>query len=348
MARGVQAVLTATVTTLHQDAAMPVTRACTLLGLPRASYYRHSRGYTHYRPAGDPLPQAKRRQPAALSESERDTICDVLCSGEYADLSVAQVYWRAFDAGVLACSERTFYRVAGAASLVGDRCGRRGGGGGGPVRARPVVGAGAVGDLWSWDITELKGPGKKDRYLLYLVIDVFSRYPVAWCIEFHESGERAVKLFTEAIAEHGCPSVLHADNGASMRSTVLLDLLEERGVIASFSRPRVSDDNPFSESLFKTVKYDLTCPPVFDSIDHAREWTAGFLHRYATEHRHSGLGRHTPASVFDGSAVAVRRLRQQMLDEYAAEFPERFRRAPRAPELPGSTGINIHHLSQTG
>ncbi|MGW3485677.1 IS3 family transposase [Rhodococcus indonesiensis] len=345
MADQAQAVLTATVTVLHRSAAMPVTRACALVGVPRSSYYRLSRGYTHYRPVPDPIPQARRRQPAALSGAERAAIVEVLSADDHANLSVVQTYWRVFDAGTVACSQRTFYRVAAAAHLVGDRRRRRGGVG--PARRRPVVRADAVGQLWSWDITELRGPRTQDRYLLYLVIDVFSRYPVAWCLEHRESAQRAVELFTTAITRHGAPTVLHADNGASMRSTVLLDALEAAGVLASFSRPRVSDDNPFSEALFKTVKYDLSCPARFDSIDHARQWTAQFLHRYATEHRHSGLGRHTPASVHHGTAAEVQAHRQRMLDRCWATHPERFHRRPTAPALPGPTGINIH-LSQTG
>lgn len=340
-----QTVLIDTVTALA-EAGLPVTGACTRVGLPRSTYYRLSRGYRHYRPVVAPVPQSRRQQPAALSAAERAGILQALSCPEYEDHSVVQTYWRAFDAGILSCSQRTFYRVAKAHSLVGDR--RRTRRHGTRSRRTPVVTAVHVGDLWSWDITELRGSGPNDRYYLYLIIDVFSRYPVAWCIEYGESKERAVTLFAAAIAAHGIPKVVHADNGSAMRSTLLLDALQIRGIITSFSRPHVSDDNPFSESLFTTIKYDLTCPDRFDDIEHARHWTGTFLHRYATEHRHSGLGRHTPAAVHYGITAHIQQSRQHSLDLYWAQHPERFRRRPSAPKLPQPTGINTHLLSHTG
>ncbi|OUS95466.1 IS3 family transposase [Rhodococcus sp. NCIMB 12038] len=323
-----------------------VRAACGLVGLPRSTYYRLTRNYRHYRPVTDPIPQKKRRQPAALTADERTAIIAVLESDEYAELSVVQTYWRAFDAGRVGCSERTFYRVATEQNMVGDRRRRKYGGGSTP-RHKPIVHCGRVGDLWSWDVTELRGPRTQDRYKLYLVIDVFSRYPVAWRIEYTENTDLAVQMFATAIAEHGAPGVVHADNGSIMRAHTLVDALAGNGVLASYARPRVSDDNPFSESLFKTIKYDLSCPLVFDSIDHARHWTAEFLHRYATEHRHSGLGRHTPAAIHAGTAALDRQRRQQALDRYWSQHPERFRARPVAPALPGPTGINTN-VSQTG
>lgn len=325
---------------------MSVHDACPLLGLARSTYYRISRGYQHYRPLAEPIPHRERRQPAALNEQERAVVFSVLSAPEHEDKSVVQTYWAAFDAGDVSCSQRTFYRIATTHRLVGDRRPTRGHG----ARSRrvPAIAAGKVGDLWSWDITELRGPNNKDRYYLYLIIDVFSRFPVGWCIENQISKKRAVALFTEAINTHGTPKVVHSDNGSAMRSQDLIDALQRNGVLTSYSRPRVSDDNPFSESLFKTIKYDPSCPNTFESIEHARQWTDGFLHRYATEHRHSNLGRHTPASVFFGTAVHVRRQRQHALDAYYAQHPERFRRPPTAPDLPQPTGINTHLLSQTG
>ena len=324
---------------------MPVTRACELVGLARSTYYRLARGYRHYRPVAEPVPHAQRRQPAALEEAERDGILEVLGREEYADLSVVQTYWRAFDAALVGCSERTFYRVAKAHGLVGDR--RRTARHPAASRRAPAVAAAAVGDLWSWDVTELAGPGQ-ERYYLYLVMDVFSRYPVGSCVEHEQTTPKAKALFTAAVAEHGAPRTVHADNGSIQRAHDLVKALHDDGVVTSYSRPRVSDDNPFSESLFKTIKYDLACPERFDSLDHAREWTQAFLHRYATEHRHSGLGRHTPAQVYTGTAAQVRRRRQHTLDQYWARHPERFRRRPTAPELPQPTGINTHLLSQAG
>lgn len=345
MAEATQALLTATVATL-ETVGLSVSDSCTTVGLARSTYYRRSRGYQHYKPVDTPLPQADRQQPAALAADERDSVIEVLTGDRYADKSVVQTYWRAFDAGQVACSQRTFYRIAKAERLVGDP--RRTRSHGFSTRRTPAVATTGVGELWSWDITELRGPNRADRYYLYLAIDVFSRYPVAWCIEHTESKERAVTLFTDAITTHGAPRVLHSDNGAVMRSGDLVDTLTTTGALMSYSRPRVSDDNPFSESLFKTIKYDPACPDRFDSIDHAREWTEDFLHGYATEHRHSGLGRHTPASVYYGTAAIIRQRRQDRLDQYWAEHPERFRKPPTAPQHPQKTGINTRLLSQTG
>ncbi|MCU1447139.1 DDE-type integrase/transposase/recombinase [Cryobacterium sp.] len=325
---------------------VPVIGSCRTVGLARSTYYRRSRGYRHYTPVPQPLQQADRTQPAALDTDERAAVIDVLTDEKYADKSVVQTYWRAFDAGEVLCSQRTFYRIAKAERLVGDQ--RRTRSHGFSSSRTPAAATHAVGDLWSWDITELRGPTRLDRYFLYLAIDVFSRYPVAWCIDYTESKERAKTLFTDAISTHGAPKILHSDNGAVMRAGELVDTLTKTGALMSYSRPRVSDDNPFSESLFKTIKYDPACPDRFDSIDHARQWTQDFLHGYATEHRHGGLGRHTPASVHDGTADQIRQHRQDRLDQYWAEHPERFRRRPTAPQHPLKTGINTRLLSQTG
>ncbi|MDH6235324.1 IS3 family transposase [Cryobacterium sp. CG_9.6] len=346
MAETKQAVLTLTVTALAQEMAMPIVDACRLVGMPRSTYYRLSRGYQHYRPVAEAIPHRERRQPAALDTHERATILSVLCEPKYEDKSVVQTYWHAFDAGTLACSQRTFYRVANAHRLVGDR--RRTRTPRSPSPRTPAVATLKPGDLWSWDITELNGPSYHDRYYLYLIIDVFSRYPIGWCIETYISKKRAVTLFTDAIATHGAPTVVHSDNGSSMRSTDLINALESNGIITSYSRPRVSDDNPFSESLFKTIKYDPSSPDRFDHRDHARQWTKDFLDLYATQHRHSGLGRHTPASVFDGTAHLIHAQRQRALDAYYAQHPTRFRQPPTAPPLPQPTGINTHLLSQAG
>ena len=347
MARARETVLIDTIGALHHDTAMPITTACGLLGIPRSSYYRRAHHYRHYIPVTDPVPHTDRHQPAALSDTERTRIIDLILAEENADLSVVQVYWRAFDSGLVDCSESTFYRVARSQNLTGDR--RRTRPAAAAARRAPVAAAAGVGQLWSWDITMLHGPRKQDKYLLYLVIDVFSRFPVAWRIEYSEVPELAVQMFTEAFEAFGVPTVVHADNGPAMRSHALIDALAEAGACRSHSRPRVSDDNPFSESLFKTIKYDLSCPVRFDSIDHARQWTEEFLTRYALEHRHSALGRHTPGSVFLGIDTEEHRHRQERLDQIWAEHPLRFRRRPVAPSTPQPTGININQdLSQAG
>ena len=325
-----------------------ISDACDLVGLPRSTYYRLAHGYQHYVPVTDPIPHSQRQQPAALQPLERDQVLTALSLDEYANLSVGQAFWRAFDNGMVSCSARTFYRVADAAGLVGDRRKTRSGSGTGKSsRKKPSTAATRPGQLWSWDITEFTGPNRQERYYLYLVIDVFSRFPVAWRIEHIICKAKAIEMFTGAITAYGPPEVVHSDNGATMRSHELVDALAEHGVVTSYSRPRVSEDNPFSESLFKTIKYDLACPDSFTDIKHARSWTRTFLHEYATEHRHSGLGWHTPSAVFSGTADEVHRKRQARLDANYRAHPERYRQRPLAPALPGPTVINVE-LSQAG
>ena len=316
-----------------------IVRACTIMGVPRSTFY--------HRRARDPLAERcwSRRdtqQPHALTAEEIDAAVDVLSDPDLVDRSVCQAYWAGFDAGRLSCSQSTFYRIARARDLVGDRrpCRPSGTGSG---RKKPVAGAGAVNQLWSWDISELRGPGRV-RYHLFLAIDVYSRYPVGWRIEHHASRTHAVDMFTDAFGRCGLPDVLHSDNGAQMRSHDLRDLLDDV-VVASYSRPHVSNDNPFSEALFKTIKYDPVMPELFDSIEHAREWMTEFLEAYSREHRHVGLNRYTPHDVFHGTAHHVRDARQARLDQLHAAHPARFGKAPRAPGLPEPTGIN---LSKTG
>ena len=341
-----------TVNALTGQAAVATDRACALVGVARSTYYRLSRGYRHYRPVTAPILHIDRVQPAALTQAERDQIIEVLThaddegAGVGEDLSVQQIYWRTFDAGLIGCSQRTFYRVAATQRLVGDR--RRGGHGrhGSHGRKPPAVAAARPNQLWSWDATELAGPGR-ERYKLMLVIDVYSRFPIGWKIEYGEAVPHAVELFATAIGRHGVPSVIHADNGAVMRSTDLVNHLHDHAIVTSYSRPRVSDDNPFSESMFKTLKYDLNCPDQFDSIDHARAWTHTFLARYAAHHRHSGLAHYTPAAVYHGTVEADQARRQAHLDHYWRSHPERFHRPPKAPTIT-TTGINTHLLSQQG
>ena len=356
-----------TVAALTEQTAIPTSQACALVGMARSTFYRLHRGYHHYQPVTAPVRHTDRPQPAALTPAERDQIITLLTAphpdnddgadfgaegaddgaeGAGVDLSVHQIYWRAFDAGLVGCSQRTFYRVAARQRLVGDR--RRGGHGrrGRVGRQPPAAAAARPNQLWSWDATELTGP-ERERYKLMLIIDVYSRFPIGFKIEHEEATPHAIDLFATAINHFGVPEVIHADNGSVMRSNDLIHHLHDHHIVTSYSRPRVSDDNPFSESMFKTLKYDLTCPHHFDSIDHARAWTSTFLTRYATHHRHSGLGHHTPAAVYHGTADTDRARRQAHLDAYWRRHPERFHRPPTAPTIT-TTGINTHLLSQQG
>jgi len=348
MAAAVQAVLIETVTELA-TIGICVVNGCSLTGLSRSVYYKITRGYLHYQPVTDPIPQRQRHQPAALSEQERAEVVEVLTSEEYETLSVDQAYWRVFDAGKVSCSSATFHRTARAERLTGERRKVRRG----AHSAIPVAFASRPNQLWSWDATELcGGVDGQQRYQLMLVLDVYSRDPMAWSIEPSVTADAAKTMFAEAFGRLGVPDTVHADRGSAMRSNALTGLFAAFEISASFSRPRVSDDNPFSESMFKTLKYDQSCPDQFDNIDHARAWTATFLHTYAHEHCHSGIGHYHPAAVYDGTVNHDIAHRQAHLDAAYQAHPERFRHPPTAPTVK-PTGINhrpkkTHHLSQPG
>ena len=309
-----------------------VVRACALVGRSRATHHRHA----------NPKPRAlgphpKARHPAELSAAERSAMLEVLTSEGYADLSVAQVWARELDAGRYHCSQRTMHRILAAAAMNGER--RRQATH--PPRKIPELVATAANDVWSWDITKMQGPAKGIWYHAYVIIDIYSRYVVGWRIETVEDGRLAADLVAEAVAEQGrAPGHLHADGGAAMTSKPLSSLLVDLDVTRSHNRPRTSNDNPYSESQFKTMKYTPDYPERFASIGAARAWMNRFIHWYNHEHRHSGIGLHTPASVHDGTAEDLRAKRQIVLDAAYAEHPERFTRRPRPPRLPEKVTIN--------
>lgn len=312
--------------------------ACDRVGMPSSTYYRLDRGYQHYTPVADPVPQRDRVQPAALTAAETARIERWLLDPELAELSVQQVYWRMVDASPdWVCSQRTFYRYATQLDLVGDRRDQRIR----PARPIPVLEATQPGIAWSWDATELKGgPTGRERYKLIVAIDIFSRFPVGWRIETTEYHEFAIDMFAAAFAAHGVPQVVHADNGSVMRCHELRGCLATAGAAQSFSRVRVSNDNPYSESFFKTIKYDYDFPGRFDNIDHARDWAAAFFEHYAHQHHHSGLAFHTPANVHDGTWTTVQAQRDAKKARYQAEHPDRFHGTPAKPMTVGPAGIN--------
>ena len=213
-----------------------------------------------------------------------------------------------------------------------------------PRYAMPRLVATAPNQVWSWDITELGGPLKGLYFSLYVVLDIFSRYVVGWLVAERESHELAGRLITQSMAKQGVtPGTLtvHSDRGAPMKAKPLVQLLAELGVIRSLSRPRVSNDNPFSESHFKTLKYCPAFPERFGSIEDAREFCGRFFDHYNHVHRHSGIALHTPASVHFGTASEIRDQRQATLTAAYAANPIRFRhRAPTAPVIPTVAWIN--------
>lgn len=309
-----------------------VVTACRLVGRSRATHHRQA----NPKPAvlG---PRRRPLHPAELPVAEREQVLGLFASDTYLDMSVNQVWARELDEGRYWCSARTMYRILAAAEMSGER--RRQASH--PPRAIPELVATCANAVWSWDITKMRGPARGVWFHAYVVIDIYSRYLLGWRIEAVEDGDLAAELVVDIVAEQGtAPGYLHADGGAAMTSKPLASLLVDLDVRRSHNRPRVSNDNPYSESQFKTMKYMPDYPERFTSIGEARAWMDAFVAWYNHEHRHSGIGLHTPASVHYGTAVDVQAARQRTLDAAYAAHPERFHRRPSAPKLPERVTIN--------
>jgi putative transposase len=309
-------------------------RACALLGASRATIYRRRR------PPAPSLP-TRRPEPAnKLTEAERQRILTVLRSEEYCDLAPAQVWARLLDDGIYLCSISTTYRLLAIAGENRERRRQRTH----PARKRPELIARRPNQVWSWDITKLQGPTRGIYYELFVIIDIFSRYVVGWMVSPAETGELAEAFIADALARHGVERdqlTLHADRGTSMTSKPVAQLLVDLGVARSHSRPHVSNDNPYSEANFKTLKYCPAFPGRFGSIHDARAFCAVFFDHYNHVHRHAGIGLHTPASVHYGTAGEIRAQRAVTLDAAYAANPARFRhQRPHPPKLPTVAWIN--------
>ncbi len=314
-----------------------VSQACAAVGRPRATHYRwHRQSPAPAKPAREP-----QSQPRALSSWERIEVLAVLHEERFVDLSPGEVYAILLDEGRYLCSESTMYR------LLRDQHGQvreRRRQATHPPRVKPELVAHGPNQCWSWDITKLHGPHKWTYYYLYSIIDIYSRYTVGWMLATKESKELAERLLADTIGKQDIDRdqlTIHADRGSSMASKPVAFLLADLGVTKSHSRPHCSNDNPFSESQFKTLKYRPDFPDTFGSLEDARAFCATFFRWYNVEHRHSGIGMHTPFDVHHGYADAVRQARATTLDLAYAANPERFvRKHPEPPELPGTTWIN--------
>jgi putative transposase len=306
--------------------------AARLSGVSRAT--AHRRGVL-----GSVRPATVRRVPVnQLSPAERAHILAVLNSDRFVDTAPVEVFATLLDEGVYLASVATLYRVLRDNRQVVER--RRQARH--PARKRPELIATCPGQVFSWDITKLPGPSRGLYYDAYVMIDIYSRYIVGWKVAATESAELAEGFIADVFATHGVPPVVHADRGTSMTSKKVADLLADLHVVRSHSRPHVSNDNPFSEAAFKTVKYHPTFPGRFGSIQDARAFCETFFTWYNHEHHHSGVGLHTPAAVHYGHADAATVSRQQVLDAAWTAHPERFARRPepKALRLPDTAWIN--------
>jgi putative transposase len=308
--------------------------ACRALGVPRSSLYRSRR----------PPPQHKSRPQRphhrALSPLEKQRVLAHLHEERFVDQSPASIYATLLEESTYLCSIRTMYRVLEEQKEVRERRAQRRH----PRREPPRLVATAPNQVWTWDITKLAGPRKWTTFPLYVILDMFSRYVVAWMVAERETAKLAKRLVREACQKEGTVKeqlTLHQDRGAPMTAKTFSQLLVDLDVLASYSRPRVSDDNPYSESHFKTVKYAAAYPGRFDSVEHARAYFGPFFRRYNAEHRHSGLGLLTPEAVHAGRADALQEQRREVLAQAHALHPERFvHGAPTPPAIPTEVWIN--------
>jgi putative transposase len=311
-------------------------QACWATGRAQATHYRRHR----QSPAPVRPPRERRPQPRALPPAERAAVRAVLNSEEHVDKAPAAVYHELLDSGVYLASISTMYRILREHDEVHER--RRQAVH--PARIKPELVATKPNTCWSWDITKLHGPAKWTYYSLYVIIDIFSRYVVGWLLAEAESAALAEQLLADTITKQGIdPDTLtvHADNGSSMASKPVAFLLADLGVTKSHSRPHTSNDNPFSEAQFKTLKYRPDFPDRFGSIADARGFCQRFFTWYNTEHYHSGIGYHHPIDVHYGHADNVRADRAHVLTAAYTAHPERFvRKHPEPPALPTATWIN--------
>ena len=310
-----------------------VTTACEVLQLPRSAVYRARQP----EPVEAPIKPSPDR---ALSESEREQVRETLNSERFVDCAPRQVYATLLDEATYLCSPSTMYRILAETSEIRDRRDQMRH----PNYARPELLATEPNQVWSWDITKLLGPAKWTYFYLYVMLDIFSRYVVGWLLADRESSQLAEALMAESCLKQDIQPnqlTIHADRGSPMIAKPVALLLADLGVTQSHSRPHVSNDNPFSEAQFKTLKYRPDYPKRFGSQFVARDWARDFFPWYNTEHRHSGIGYFTPAAVHYGTASQIFADRQRTLQLAYAAHPERFVKGiPHPPALPTAVWIN--------
>ena len=308
--------------------------ACSALGVPRATFYRH------HRPRPRPV-RSRPRPPLALAPDERERVLEVLHSPRFVDLSPRQIWAELVDEHeTYLCSVRTMYRILEAEGELRERRNQLRH----PSYEKPELVASRANEVWTWDITKLKGPAKWRYFHLYVILDLFSRYVVGWMVARRESGTLAKRLVAETMDKQGVAGgslTVHADRGTSMTSKTLALLLADLGVRKSHSRPHTSNDNPFSEAQFKTLKYHGSFPDRFGSLEDARAFCRDFFHWYNTQHRHTSLALLTPGDVHYGRGQAILDRRARVLESAATTHPRRFKgRSPSVGELPEAVWIN--------
>jgi len=309
--------------------------ACSALGIPRASVCRRRAR------SNSPQPRPLRRTLGrALTPEQRRRVLEVMQQPEYCDQAPGEIYASLLDQGVYLCSIRTMYRILHENQSVKERRHQLRH----PTYTKPELLAEAPNQVWSWDITKLKGPVKWTYFYLYVIMDIFSRRVVGWCIAHAETATLFKPLLKQAIEQHQVPKghlTLHADRGAPMKAKATAFLLADLGITKSHSRPHTSNDNPFSESHFKTLKYQPQFPKAFGCIEDARQFCRQFFDWYNQNHYHHGIGLMTPDQIHFGKAPDILAARQGVLDKAYASHPERFvKRHPKPPQIPTAVWIN--------
>ncbi len=307
--------------------------ACAALGVSRSTVYRHRRP----RPRAAPTPRSTPRQ---LAAPEQRAVLDTLHSERFVNTAPAEVFATLLDEGTYLCSERTMYRLLTSCREVRERRNQRRH----PAYAKPQLIATGPNQVWSWDITKLKGPRTWTTYYLYVLLDIYSRYVTGWLLADRESSALAQRLVRETCAKQAIAAqqlTVHADRGPAPASKGLAQLLADLSITKSHSRPYTSNDNPFSESQFRTLKYRPDFPARFGSLEDARSHCRAFFHWYNAVHRHGGIGYCTPEDVHTGRAVERVAARQEVLAAAYAAHPERFvRGAPTPARVPHTVWIN--------
>jgi len=306
------------------------------LGISRAGFYRERAK----RDLKLIKPKAPQTSPRALSEDERQKVLDLLHSDRFVDKAPSSVYATLLDEGEYCCSIRTMYRILEEHQEVRERRDQLRH----PNYHKPELLATRANQVWSWDITKLLGPQKWTYFYLYVILDIYSRYVVGWMVAHREAAVLATKLIHESCEKQNIEEgqlTLHADRGSSMKSKALALLLSDLGVTKTHSRPYTSNDNPYSEAQFKTLKYRPGFPNCFGSIEDARSFCQTFFRWYNKEHRHSGIGLFTPEAVHYGWTKEIHLIRQDALLNAYELHPERFvRKRPVPPKLPEAAWIN--------
>lgn len=322
------------VTALSKQADIQST--CAALGVPKASYYRWQKKQEEL---GEHM-AIKKKPPLKLSDLERQAVLNILNNERFVDQSPGEIFNILLDEGTYLCSERTMYRILTDEKQVRDR----------RTQSRtnhyekPELLAEVPNQVWSWDITKLKGPQKWSYFYLYVIIDIYSRYVVGWMVADRESAGLAQQLISETCRKQGIypgKLTIHADRGSSMKSKAVAHLLADLGVTKTHSRPYTSDDNPFSEAQFKTLKYCPEFPKNFGCIQDSQVFCRAFFKWYNHEHRHSGINRLTPSTLHHGVAQKVLDNRNRVLAKAYEKNANRFKhKKPNAGEVPKAVWIN--------